>query len=129
MTRRRASTHRPILWFVLIALLATRAALPTGWMPVAGEDGVRITLCTGQGMVAATIDADGKVHKSEPGKDGPRETCPYATLAHSADLPTLPVLAAPPVLNAETPQAATPPQLVATLHAPRPPTRGPPALA
>jgi hypothetical protein len=129
MSQRRASIVRPILWFILIALLATRAAVPTGWMPVAGTDGVRITLCTGQGLVAATIDSDGKIHKGEPGEDGPRETCPYATLAHSADLPTLPALAAAPVFLAERPLPSATPQLVATLHAPRPPTRGPPALA
>lgn len=125
MTWRR----NPVLWFVLIALLATRATLPTGWMPVAEADGVRITLCTGQGMIVATLDAQGRIHKGEPAKDGPRETCPFATLAHNADLPTLPTLAAPPVFHAEPPRPTTPPQLVATLHAPRPPTRGPPALA
>lgn len=119
----------PILWFVLVALLVTRATVPAGWMPVANADGVRITLCTGQGLVAATLDAQGRIHHGEPQPEPPRETCPYATLAHGADLPTLPALAAPPILHAEPPLPSAAPQLVATLHAPRPPTRGPPALA
>jgi hypothetical protein len=125
MTRRR----NPILWFVLLGLLLTRATVPTGWMPVAGADGVRITLCTGQGLVVATLDAEGHIHKGEPADEAPRDVCPYGTLAHGADLPTLPALAAAPMFAAEQPAPATAPQLVAALHAPRPPTRGPPALA
>ncbi|HSG33516.1 MAG TPA: DUF2946 family protein [Sphingomonadaceae bacterium] len=123
MTLRR----RPILWFVLLALLATRAVVPSGWMPVAGSDGVKITLCTGQGLVVATLDAQGNVHPGEPAHEGPRETCPYGTLAHAAGLPVLPALAAP-ILHIVPPSQSATVQLVATLHAPRPPTRGPPAL-
>lgn len=125
MTWRR----NPVLWFVLIALLATRATLPTGWMPVAGADGVRITLCTGQGLVTATLDAEGKIHHGEPADEAPRDTCPYGTLAFGVDLPALPALAAAPIFETEQRVATTAPQLVATLHAPRPPTRGPPTLA
>jgi hypothetical protein len=75
------------------------------------------------------MDAEGNIHKGEPAKDAPRETCPYATLAHGADLPTLPALAPAPIFEAEQPAPSTAPQLVAALPAPRPPTRGPPTLA
>jgi hypothetical protein len=121
--------RHPILCVLLVALLATRALVPTGWMPVAGADGVRITLCTGQGLVVATLDADGDILPMDPSEDAPRETCPFATFAHSADLPPMPLVAAAPIEHAAPPLPAAAPLLAATLHAPRPPTRGPPTHA
>ena len=48
--------RHPLILPLLALLLATRALVPTGWMPVADAGGVHITLCTGQGMVGATLN-------------------------------------------------------------------------
>ena len=64
MTRRH-----PLLLPLIALLLATRALVPTGWMPTADAGGVHITLCTGQGMVDAVLGPDGKL---KPGDAGDR---------------------------------------------------------
>lgn len=126
---RRLPVRTTLLWLLIAALLCVKALVPSGWMPVAGQDGVRIALCTGAGPVVAVMDADGKVHKDAPGHETPRETCPYGMPTTGAALPDLPVLA--PLLE---PQALPQPVLRAVAiapypHGPRPPTRGPPPLA
>jgi hypothetical protein len=123
MTRRH-----PLILPLLALLLATRALLPVGWMPVAGQGGAHITLCTGQGMVDAVLGPDGKLHKAG-GDQSHHDPCPYGTLGHAADTPTLPQLAAAPAPQLEPHVALSVEQIVAGLHAPRPPTRGPPLLA
>jgi hypothetical protein len=124
MTRRH-----PLLLPLIALLLATRALVPTGWMPTADAGGIHITLCTGQGMVDAVIGPDGKLKQGGAGDQTHHDPCPYGTLGHALDTPSLPELAAAPApqpeIRTETPVA----QIIAALHAPRPPTRGPPALA
>jgi hypothetical protein len=97
-------------------------------MPVAGQGGAHITLCTGQGMVDAVLGPDGKLHKAG-GDQSHHDPCPYGTLGHAADTPALAHLAAAPLPQPELRIALFSSQLVQTLHAPRPPTRGPPLLA
>lgn len=114
---------------VLVALLATRAFIPTGWMPVVDHNIIRLELCSGQQMVTPPQHSEHAMHMEEHGKDAPRETCPYATVAHAVDVPALPSLAEAPPLPAVQPVPILEQQLVRSLHAPRPPTRGPPAFA
>jgi hypothetical protein len=121
--------RHPLILPLLALLLATRALVPSGWMPVADAGGLHITVCTGQGMVEAVLGADGKLHKGEPGDRAHHDPCPYGTLGHAADLPALPQVAAAPLPQPEIRTAPPAARIVAALHAPRPPTRGPPAFA
>ena len=97
---------------------------------MAGQDGMRIALCTGVGTEFLSLGSDGRLHKDAPKPATPRDPCPFAlAAAHAADVP--PVIASP-----------QPPARLAALLAPalaqaaatarrnlRPPARGPPALA
>lgn len=121
--------RHPLLLPLLVLLLATRALVPSGWMPVADAGGVHIMLCTGQGMVGATLGPDGKLKKGDTGDQAHHDPCPYGTLGHAADTPTLPEIAAAPAPQPETRVILPTKQIVDGLHAPRPPTRGPPSLA
>ena len=63
-----------------------RAAIPAGWMPTIAPDGMmRITLCTGMGVVDAWIDETGRVHRSDPDEGGENPTvdqpCTFSALA------------------------------------------------
>jgi hypothetical protein len=120
---------QPILLFALVILVATRALVPSGWMPVADEHGIRLVLCSGQNMVVTDPNPHGAHQKGESHEDSPREVCPYGTLAATADLPELPQIASAAVFGAEIPAPAHSQERVTTLHAPRPPPRGPPTLA
>lgn len=117
------------LLLVACALLL-RVAIPAGWMPTTGADGlVRITLCTGQGQMEAWVDGDGRIHdrKPEPKTDHP---CAFAGLIAPA------IDAAP--IDAPLPFARTGDVAPAFAHAtvaigrglaaPPPPPTGPPAL-
>lgn len=125
---------RPIrflfLWLALAALVGGRAIVPTGWMPVADDDGIHIALCSGNGPGAVVVASDGTL-RQDNGDDTPepRETCPYGVLAQAHDLPGSPAISAPPVQAALPPVQLPPAPVMATAHAPRPPTRGPPQLA
>ena len=60
--------------------LSVRVLIPTGWMPSVEAGRPTITLCTGSGMAEAWIDADGKIHKSSPGKgDNSSGFCAFST--------------------------------------------------
>lgn len=125
---------RPIrflfLWLALAALVGGRAIVPTGWMPVADEAGVRIALCGGNGPQAVVVASDGTLHQDH-GDDTPepRETCPYGVLVQALDLPLPLAVSAPPEQAALSPVQLPPAPVMATAHAPRPPIRGPPQLA
>ena len=124
MTRRH-----PLLLPLIALLLATRALVPTGWMPTADAGGVHITLCTGQGMVDAVLGPDGKLKHGDAGDRTHHDPCPYGMLGQALDTPALPQLAAAPAPQAEVHVALPVAQIVAGLHAARPPTRGPPLFA
>ena len=122
--------HRhPLLLPLLALLLATRALVPTGWMPTANGGGVHITLCTGQGVVDALVGPDGNFSHDGSGDQTHHDPCPFGTLGHAADTPSLPQLAAAPASQPEIRVDRPVVQIVASLHAARPPTRGPPTLA
>ena len=50
------------LWLVALAF-AVKLLVAPGMMPVVDAGGLRITICTGSGPVAATLDLDGKKGK------------------------------------------------------------------
>jgi hypothetical protein len=111
------TARRPGLLFIAacVAALALRLILPAGWMPVAGNDGVVISLCSGSGPVDPAVPASGG--------DAP---CDYALalgpLLMTAAL-VLPVLMLP-VLPVPLPAAVAP---LLRRRRPRPPGQGPPA--
>lgn len=119
----------PAVSALLLALaIMGRALLPTGWMPVSTEGGVRITLCTGAGPVVATLVADGSVQR-ESGKT-PHDPCPFGLAGAAAlDAPPLPVLASPPVQPVAQFFAALIVARLVAWRALRPPARGPPHFA
>ena len=115
---------------VLFALLAftVRLLVPFGFMPHADEGGYRITLCTGEGMVSAWVDADGKLHQGEkdPSQRGDQK-CAFSALAGAPAMPDHAVVdfvpaGAEPISFAEQGQVA----VGRGLAAPPPPSTGPP---
>jgi hypothetical protein len=114
---------------LLVAVLLLRAAVPSGWMPVAEQGGIRITLCTGSGQQFMVMDRNGALHKEVPQPSAPRDPCPYAlAAAQLADVP--------PVIEIRFPPAKLEPLTfpdLAHINAalrrnPLPPARGPPAF-
>src|SRR5690606_12709368 len=114
---------------LLAAALIMRAVLPSGWMPVAGQDGVRILLCSGQGPVATTLPLAGKRGGNGQDQDTAKDVCPFATVLQPFDLAGEPVpeiaQAMPPALTG----AALAEVRLVIWRSLRPPARGPPALA
>jgi hypothetical protein len=110
------TARRPGLLFIAacVAALALRLILPAGWMPVAGNDGVVISLCSGQAADDPAVPGSGG--------DGP---CDYALalgpLLMAAAL-VLPLLALP-LVPAPVPMAVVP---ALRRRWPRPPGQGPP---
>lgn len=81
MLRGYSQAHRQLMLALVALALAARILVPAGWMPSESGGRSTITLCTGQGMVEAWIDADGKIHKSAPEKGGKASgTCMFAAL-------------------------------------------------
>lgn len=118
------------LLLVACALLL-RVAIPGGWMPAKGADGlVRITLCTGMGAVEAWVDGEGRIHdgaphkKQEPKTDQP---CAFAGLiAPAIDADPLPPPLAPVARGATIVFADHAVAIGHGLAAPPPPPTGPP---
>jgi hypothetical protein len=119
-----------------------RAAVPAGWMPVFGADGVQLVLCDGQGPVqlapqhhqAAATEHHGHGQHHVPVKqhDGKSSAASgICVFAATAGLPpplklqlTQPIAAPQPLLAQSL--AATSPDR--RLIAPPPPSTGPPTL-
>ena len=123
-------SYRPILWLALVAAVLLRAAMPSGWMPVAQDDSIRVLLCSGSGPVEIVVPIK---RDSEPanGDHGaaPNDPCPFGlALAKAMDLPgpvpemALPIAEKP--LDGERLAAVR----LAILRSLRPPARGPPTL-
>ena len=126
--RHLISTHRPLFAALLVLALAMRAAIPVGWMPSSNGQAT-LTICTGNGMVDAWVDASGKLHKSDPAKSGKHEMpCAFSgigvAIASAASLRSAAV---------ELPPIAAPVARLVTvsigqgLTAPPPPQTGPPS--
>lgn len=108
--------------------LALRLVVPSGWMPAVGAGGIKITICSGAGIVDATIGADGKIHKSSPvngaAKDSP---CAFAGVSAADVSPELLLLG----WSSLAPAAVALIRYIAIgqgLAALPPPSTGPPSL-
>ncbi|MCB2088739.1 MAG: hypothetical protein R3E18_04095 [Sphingomonadaceae bacterium] len=133
MRARQTSLFSAFATLLIGAALLLRVAIPAGWMPDTGADGVmRVTLCTGYGKVAAWIDEDGTLHRGEPadddGNDG--KHCAFTATALSLATADMPDLPQPQAMPQDVPPASlrdlAPGQ---GLAAPPPPATGPPSLA
>ncbi len=119
--------RRIALALVACALLL-RIAVPGGWMP--SDQGRWIELCTGDGMVTAFVDANNRLHHSDPGKaHAAKQHCAFAGLTAPFDPP----VSVEPVLRFEVAEAVPAPRLGSVsigrgLAAPPPPSTGPPAF-
>jgi hypothetical protein len=120
--------QRPWVAAMLFVAVAMRLVVPSGWMPSVDASGIKITICSGLGIVEATIGADGKIHKSSPhdgiAKDSP---CAFASVgaADVAHAVAAPLLGAPSPLPLALPHYLT---IGQGLAAPPPPSTGPPSL-
>lgn len=128
----RNARHYPALLRLLAALaLCVRAAVPSGWMPVADQGGIRIEICSGAGPMAMVLERDGSLHEErEPNAPPPRDPCPFGTApAMAADLPQSAVLAPPPLTEPQEHARATAFAALPFTRSVKPPARGPPRLA
>lgn len=129
MTQVRRS-HLPFVWLLLAAALLLRAAVPAGWMPTAGQDGVRIALCTGIGEQFLTLGSDGKFHNDAPKPVAPHDPCPFGLATGMAANATPEVHLPLPLASLATLNFPELPEIALTQRKyPRPPATGPPALA
>ncbi|PLK27305.1 hypothetical protein C0V78_10720 [Novosphingobium sp. TH158] len=115
----------------VIALLI-RAAVPSGWMPVAQDGGIHIAICSGSGPMEMVLSKDGTLQREGAPQvpQAPRDPCPYGVApAMAFDVPAPVLLPPPPLVQ---PEAHARAQAFAARSFPRslrPPSRGPPALA
>lgn len=123
---------RRILFALVACALLLRAAMPAGWMPSAGADGVmRVSVCTGMGAQTMWIGRDGAVHHGEAPAPGHHDgqPCAFGALGVGLDatpgVAVAPPLAPPLTVAAETRQRAA---VGRGLAAPPPPATGPPRL-
>lgn len=115
----------------LVALaLAVRILVPAGWMPSFNAGHATIVLCTGAGMTDGWIDADGKIHKSSPLKDGKNSfPCVFACLGIALGAFALGILIAAAFDRGRNISFANYAIAIGRgLAAPPPPARGPPVL-
>jgi hypothetical protein len=121
--------NRAAFAWVMALTIAVRALMPVGWMPSATAGQV-ISICTGDGVSAAVIGADGKIHKSDPAKADHKDSpCTFAGtgLALAKLAAAIPALTLPPLVeeSAVFSEQQSPGR---GLAAPPPPKTGPPAL-
>lgn len=120
-------------WLIVFCVfaLALRMAIPVGWMPGFADGRAMITLCSSAGMVEAWVDADGKIHKESPAKNGAGDQpCAFAGLGAAADPPEIAAVSpalpfAPQRLHINKPAAVA---IGHGLAAPPPPATASPAL-
>lgn len=130
MARRRILPAPPFLWLLAAMAITLRAAIPSGWMPIADAGGIRVALCTRDGPAELMLGADGQWHKPAPAPAQPRDTCPYALVsAQAGDLPQPPAVAPRPIARSILPPAEPGETFRATPRLFRPPATGPPVRA
>ncbi|MFM6933094.1 MAG: hypothetical protein ACKOUT_12720 [Novosphingobium sp.] len=128
----RSARHYPALLWLLAALaICVRAAVPSGWMPVADQGGIRIEICTGTGSTAMVLERDGSLHEQPaPQAPAPRDPCPFGTApAMAADLPPVVILPAPPLLEPQEHARASAFAARPFVRGLSPPATGPPQTA
>ncbi|MFM5952977.1 MAG: DUF2946 family protein [Novosphingobium sp.] len=115
-----------LLLALLVAALALRMVVPSGFMPVADAHGLRMAICSGSGPAFVELDPG---HKA-PASPEVRDPCPYGLAAHAAlDLPPSLALPAAPERFAVLPYPGLAAARLTAWRALRPPARGPPAFA
>lgn len=125
----RNARHYPVLLWLLAALaLCVRAAVPSGWMPVADQGGIRIEICSGAGPMAMVLERDGSLHEERgPASPTPRDPCPFGTApAMAADLPPVIALALPPLTEPQEHARAASFAALPFVRGLSPPATGPP---
>ncbi len=119
---------RPWLAALVFLALAMRLIVPSGWMPAFDASGIRITICSGMGIVEATLGVDGKIHKSSPSEGAAKDSpCAFAgvgnvDVANEIAAPLMTVLTPLPMALAHYLTIGQ------GLAAPPPPSTGPPHL-
>ncbi|PSO10583.1 MULTISPECIES: DUF2946 family protein [unclassified Sphingobium] len=127
---RQPGRCRGLFALLMLCALAIRIAIPTGFMPTQGADGIVISLCTGQGAVKAVLPLDkggqpSDHHQSQGGE------CNFAAgLGGGLLTPVLSLLPLLPVpVASQVTDRAIADLTVHRLAAPPPPSQGPPARA
>jgi hypothetical protein len=116
---------------LILCALFLRFAIPSGWMPsVDGAGAIRISICSGMGIQEAWMDADGTLHKSEPGKQQQSDSpCVFSALGTAFSLPQLISIDGPlALISTAAPIIFEIVSLGRGLAAPPPPSTGPPSL-
>ncbi|MCP5397464.1 MAG: hypothetical protein H6918_12185 [Sphingomonadaceae bacterium] len=133
MRFRQTSLFSAFAALLIGTALLLRVAVPAGWMPDVGTDGVmRVTLCTGYGKVNAWIDEDGTLHRGEPADHDSDDAkhCAFTATAMSLAMADMPELPQPVLLPQDLPEPALRELAPGKgLAAPPPPATGPPSLA
>ena len=89
-------------WYLALVAILLRAALPDGWMPIAGAaGGTSIVICTGHGPLAAPHS-----RKQAPLPGRSNEVCPFAAAVHLSPPALFALLPAPSLNSRETDPAA-----------------------
>lgn len=126
MRRLSLSTRTRLVALLALALIV-RALVPTGWMPIATDDGVRLVLCPGQGHAVAGMHHGGGHGHDAPMPDHP---CAFAGLGLAADTAPAPlILPLPPLAEPPAPSEVFAVAIGQGLAAPPPPATGPPTFA
>ncbi|MDG2003988.1 MAG: DUF2946 family protein [Novosphingobium sp.] len=131
---KRSIQTRPAVWLLIVAALLLRAGIPVGWMPVAGDDGLRFMLCSGSGPVEIA-KVPGEAHHEhhqdhQNHEEAGHEPCPFGlALGKSFNLLAPPVPALLPAALAALVSPMLPAARYAERRNLRPPARGPPAFA
>jgi hypothetical protein len=121
-----------VLRLLAVLALLVRAAVPSGWMPVAEAGGIRIAICSGAGPMEMVLTKDGTLHRDAPppAPQVPRDPCPYGLAsAMVADIPPLVLLSPPPLVEPQEHARATAFAEQPFARGLRPPARAPPATA
>jgi hypothetical protein len=127
--RHHRAQHNLLLWLAALAL-AVRVLVPAGYMPAEGK-GFEITLCTGDGMVAAWVDDHGNVHKGQKAPDGKSDhPCAFSGIGALAEAEASAGAVALPLATSQAPPVGLGLAYVGQgLAAPPPPPTGPPLFA
>jgi hypothetical protein len=118
---------RASAWFLALAAIMLRAALPAGWMPIAdGMGGTRLIICTGHGPLTDGSHSRHQAPLSGVGYD----VCPFAAAVHLATPAGIALLPVPAWNGRESDTAAFAQNIFLT-HLPDGihPPRAPPSFA
>lgn len=128
---RQSEIARGLLAVLALLILALQLVAPSGFMPVRTDDGVVVTLCTGQGAVNVVVHRDERRGKSVP--DDMDRFSQHCAFAGGAAQPLLPSASLAEMLLPAWQSGfgviafALKTGWIARMAAPPPPSSGPPA--